>query len=68
MFDSENQKINTQELYTIVTSIDIQTPQISHEINNVEVSTDVGSKQEKLSLGTNLPEVIPQLTAKDVKP
>ena len=60
IFDSENQKINPEELYKTVTSIDIHTPQISHDFDNIEVSTSVDTKQEKLS------EMIPQITTKEL--
>ena len=72
IFDSDNQKVNTKELYTIVTSIDTQPPQNRHDFNSVEVSASVDSKQSKFSLVPNphedsfTPEVISQVTAKEV--
>jgi len=70
--NADNQNIDTEQLYKTVTSIDIHTPQISHDLDDVETSIDV-DKQSKLSSEIKLheekiiPEVISHLTAKEYK-
>jgi predicted kinase len=69
--NAENKNIDTEQLYKTVTSIDIHTPQISHDLDNVETSIDV-DKQSKLSSEIKLheekitPEVVSHLAAKEV--
>lgn len=46
ILDKDNQAITPEQLYKIVTSIDIQTPQNRYDFDNVETSTDVENKTD----------------------
>jgi hypothetical protein len=48
IMNKDSQDITPEQLYEIVTAIDIHTSQNSHNFDNVETSTDVECKQSKL--------------------
>ncbi len=70
--NADNQNIDTEQLYKTVTSIDIQTPQTSHDLDNIETSMNVDKKQteiskEILTMEEIIPKVINHTTAKEFK-
>jgi len=63
--NAENKNIDTEQLYKTVTSIDIKTPQISHDLDNVETSIDVDNKKEKTLEVELTPEVVLHFDTKE---